>query len=204
MGKRIILIVLLCIALAPAFTQTKWELAKDKNGIKVYSAKEGTSKFKSIKVEAVLEGTLEKLLKVLIDANGNKEWVYRTSNSYTIKRFSPTEVLSYTETSVPWPASNRDVPLRMLLHVDQKNNALKLTAVGEPNAIPKKEGVVRIPYFNSWWDVRFDGKNKLVINYFLAMDPGGSIPAWITNMFVAKGPFETFNNLASVLKKPNL
>jgi hypothetical protein len=48
--------------------------------------------------------------------------------------------------------------------------------------------------------VKYDGKGRLFIVYFLEMDPGGSVPAWITNMFVAKGPYETFSNLAEVLK----
>jgi hypothetical protein len=39
------------------------------------------------------------------------------------------------------------------------------------------------------------------INYEVEVDPGGSIPGWIANMFVDKGPFETFSNLAKKLKE---
>lgn len=183
-----------------ASSQTKWELAKEKNGIKVFTSVDGTSKFKSIKVEAVLAGNLNKLVSLLADAGSNKDWIYSTNESYIIKRISATETLSYTETSVPWPASNRDIPINMVLNLDQKNNTLKVIARGVPNAIPAKKGIVRIPFFNSSWNVKSDGKGRLFINYFLEMDPGGSVPAWITNMFVAKGPFETFNNLAGLLK----
>jgi hypothetical protein len=108
--------------------------------------------------------------------------------------------LSYTETAVPWPASNRDIPINMQLNHDAKNNTLKVVARGIPNAIPVKKGIVRIPFLNSTWNVKFDGKSKLYINYFLEMDPGGTVPAWITNLFVAKGPYETFSKLSEVLQ----
>jgi hypothetical protein len=201
MLNRILLVSLLFTCSLPSFSQIKWDLEKDKDGIKVYTSKAESAKYKAVKVEAVLAGNIDKLLKLLLDAGSNKEWIYRTNNSYQIKRISQNEILSYTETSVPWPATNRDIAIKMQLNRDVKNNTLKVTAVGVPKAIPEKKGIVRIPYFNSWWDVKGDGKNSLRITYFLEVDPGGSVPAWITNMFAAKGPFETFSNLSQILRK---
>jgi hypothetical protein len=39
------------------------------------------------------------------------------------------------------------------------------------------------------------------IIYTIELDPGGSVPAWIANMFADKGPYESFSNLADLLKK---
>ena len=201
MFYKILFVFLSITCSLSSFSQIQWDLEKNKDGIKVYTSKAEAAKYKAVKVEAVMAGNLDKLLKLLLDAGSNKEWIYRTNNSYLIKRISANEVLSYTETSVPWPATNRDIPIKMQLNRDVKNNTLKVTAVGVPKAIPEKKGVVRIPYFNSWWDVKYDGKNSLKITYFLEVDPGGSVPAWITNMFAAKGPFETFSSLSQILKK---
>lgn len=200
MPLRFFLIIIAFTIVPSAFSQTKWELAKEKNGIKVFTSVDGTSKFKSIKVEAVLAGKLDKIVHLLSDAASNKDWIYSTKESYIIKRISPTETISYTETSVPWPASNRDIAINMKLSLDEKNNTLKVVARGVPNAIAVKKGIVRIPIFNGLWNIKYDGKSTLFINYFLEIDPGGAIPSWITNMFVAKGPYETFSNLAEVLK----
>ncbi len=197
--KQIFLSLILVVCVAQLHAQNKWELAKDKNGIKVYTSKEGTSKFKSIKVEAVLTGTLENLHHILSDAATNKDWIYATKESYIIKKISSNEAISYTETMLPWPASNRDIPINIIINLDRNNNSMQVSAKGVPNAIPIKKGIVRIPYFNSSWNVKFDGKNKLHIKYFLEMDPGGLVPAWITNLFIAKGPYETFNNLSAKL-----
>jgi hypothetical protein len=52
------------------------------------------------------------------------------------------------------------------------------------------------------WVVTPIGDNKLAIEYVAMADPGGSIPAWITNSFSTKGPFETFRKLKDVLASP--
>ena len=182
-----------------AFCQ-QWELKKEKDGIKVYTSKDNTSKFKDIKVEASFPGTISKLAEILINVGKTKGWVYGTKESYVIKKISDNEILYYSETALPWPVSNRDIPIKMQLKEDTKNNTLKVYASGIPNALPEKKGIVRIPYFNAFWDVKLDAKNKLNITYILRMDPGGSVPASVTNMFVSKGPFETFNNLSEMLK----
>lgn len=199
MNVRITIVLCLLICSYTSFSQLKWELAKDKNGIKVYTADDGASKLKSIKVEAVFTGTLQKLVKILRDVKNNKEWVYSTKQAAVIKEINANEILYYSETSLPWPVSNRDIPVRMRLNLNPANNTLKVTASGEPKAYPEQKGIVRIKYFNSSWDVKSDGKNKLTILYFLKMDPSGSVPAQVTNMFISKGPYETFENLSKLL-----
>jgi len=44
--------------------------------------------------------------------------------------------------------------------------------------------------------------NTLKIDYTLQLDPGGSIPAWLVNMFIANGPVETFRRLKKQIQKP--
>ncbi len=199
MKNRMYLVVCFVFATLATIAQTKWELAKDKNNIKVYTSLGGTSKFKSIKVEAVMNGTLDQLIDLLKNAASNKNWIYGTKESYMLKNGINSEYLSYTETEVPWPASNRDIPINMQMTQDVKNGRLHITAKGLPNAIPEKKGIVRIPFFNSWWNVQAN-KNKLIIEYFLEVDPGGSVPAWINNLFVARGPYETFSKLATLMR----
>jgi hypothetical protein len=201
MNLQLPFLVVAAIFFNTAFAQVQWELTKDENGIKVFTAKDAGSKFKDIKVEAVFQGTIQKLVNILVNVGNTKTWVYGTKDSYLIRRINSNEILYYSETALPWPVSNRDVPIKMQLNVDQKNNTLKVFASGDPNAVPVKKGIVRIPYFNATWDVRSDGKNKLTLIYTLKMDPGGSVPAGVTNMFISKGPYETFNNLGQMLKK---
>jgi hypothetical protein len=191
---------MLTLAVLP---QSDFKLTKDQNGIKVYTASNDSSSFKSVKVEAIFDGTLQNLVAILMDVGNNKQWVYKTKQSHLIRRNTPNELVYYAETSLPWPLSNRDIVIKMNFDLDTINNTLKVLQTGMPDSIPSKKGIVRVRTFNASWDVKSVGANKVSINYFLSINPGGSIPAGISNMFVSKGPFETFNNLSKLLKKQN-
>ena len=198
--KRVTIAICLLLSGYASYSQNEWELTKEKNGIKVYTANETSSKIKSIKVEAVLTGTLQKLVKILRDVRNNKDWVFSTKQSYLLSEVSANELLYYSETALPWPVSNRDIPVRLRLNLNASNNTLKVTASGEPNALPVQKGIVRIQFFSTSWDVKYDGKNKISIIYYLRMDPSGNVPAQVTNMFITKGPYETFENLSKLLE----
>ena len=184
-----------------AHAQQDWELSKNKNGIKVYTRKTDSSDFKAVKVDAVLTGTPERLIDILMGIEKNIKWVYHTKTLRLIKRYNETELIYYAETSLPWPMKNRDQAIRIKVFPDSANRKVKITTVGEPGAIPATKGIVRVPYFLGIWDVQALNNHEISIQYYLNVDPGGSIPAWISNMFVAKGPYETFINLSNLLKK---
>jgi len=199
-----LVVPILLILLSHPFTlvaQEEWKLNRDENNIKVYTASGENSKFKRIKVEANMTGTIDKLMAILLDVANNKQWVYHTRSSHLVQLVNSHEVVYYAETSLPWPFSNRDVAIRMSFAPDTINHTLIVTATGEPDAVPLNKGLVRIPYFSARWEVTKINENEIGIIYYLTVNPGGSISPGISNMFVTKGPFETFNNLAELLRK---
>jgi hypothetical protein len=191
----------ICSILSFALFAQDWELSKDENNIKVYKGTSDSSRFKIIKVEAEMAGTLKKLIAVLKDVGNNKNWVYNTKRSHLVKTINENEFLYYAETHLPWPFDNRDMVIRMHFELDEVRNMLNVKATGEPDAAPEVSGKVRIRKFDGNWNVKFDGANRITIVYLLEVDPGGNISPGISNLFVTKGPFETFNNLSRVLKK---
>jgi hypothetical protein len=46
------------------------------------------------------------------------------------------------------------------------------------------------------------GKELLKIVYTVEFDPSGAVPAWLTNMFVTKGPLQTFQKLRLAVSRP--
>jgi hypothetical protein len=177
-----------------------WQLVKEGHGIKIYAAA-GSADFKSIKAVAVFDGTPEKFLAILLDVDDQPKWVYGTRQSYILQQVNNREILYYVETDLPWPAHNRDVVVRMKIKENRANRSLKITSVGEPQALPVRERNVRVPHFAATWEVKAVAKNKISLTYLLEINPGGSLPAWIVNLFVSKGPYESLRNLAEKLKK---
>jgi hypothetical protein len=198
---KIISLVLSSAIAFTGFAQYNWKLSKEKDGIKVYQSEVAHSKYKSIKVECTLEGSLDKLMAVLNDVNHLKDWVYSNKTSYIINRVSPYEFYYYTETSLPWPLSNRDVVIHLKMIKDSLNHILHVTCVSVPGLLAEKSGKVRVVRTSIDWNVTMPTSKTININYIFEVEPGGSLPAWLTNMFADKGPYESFKKLAEILKR---
>jgi hypothetical protein len=200
MKTKAILLIFLTVNTLCVFCQDNWELSKEGNGIKIYTGTMNNSNFKSVKVECTLEGTIDKLVAVLKNVDGNNHWVYNTKQTHMVKNISDKEFIYYAETSLPWPLRNRDMVINMLFDKNVSGNQLTVKATGVKDEAPEQDGKVRVPYFDGLWEVTQADETHISIHYHLSVDPGGSVPAWAYNMFVSKGPYKTFNNLAGLLK----
>jgi hypothetical protein len=180
--------------------QYNWKLSKDRDGIRVYESEVKNSNFKSIKVECVLEGTYDKLMAILNDVSRHKEWIYHSKTSNILKRNSTTDFYYYTQTSMPWPMTDRDAVVHLTMNRDSLNRFLKVTGTGVPNFVPEKSGKVRVPRSSITWYVTMPSSTTVSIMYIFDADPGGSMPAWLVNMFADKGPYESFKKLSALLK----
>lgn len=184
-----------------AFNQFTWKLQKDQEGIKVYTSSTAGSSFKSVRVECNLPGTYSKFFAVLTNIEKFNEWIYHNKTSKIIKKISPYDFVYYSETSMPFPLSNRDVVLRMKINTDSLPKFLLIQGKNEDDVLPKFPSSVRVPHYSASWKVTMPVTNQLHVDYILSVDPGGAIPASIANNFVDRGPFETFKNLKELLKK---
>jgi START domain len=183
-----------------SFDQYNWKLSKDKDGIQVFLSETANSKFKSIKVECTLEGSYDKLIDALTNVDHFKDWVYKTKKAHLLKKPSANELYYYSETSLPWPMSNRDVVAHVKIQKDHQPGYLKITSVNEPAYVAEMPGKVRVPHLSINWNVTMPTAKTIHIVYIFEINPGGDIPAWMVNMFANKGPFETFKKLAEILK----
>ena len=182
--------------------QYNWKLSKDEDGIKVYQSEVKHSKFKSIKVECTLDGTYDKLMSILNDVTNQKNWVYNNKNSSILQRISPNDFYYYSETYLPWPMTNRDAIIHLKMNKDSLNRFLKISAVSVPGYAPEKSGMVRVPRSDISWYVTMPSAKTISIVYIFDAEPGGSLPAWVVNMFTDKGPYESFKKLSELLKRP--
>jgi len=108
-----------------------------------------------------------------------------------LKINKPNDFLFYSEVNVPWPCANRDFIVHMIINNPTADD-ITIDLYSEPNWVPIKEGVVRVKKHSAHWNIENLGKGELKVEYILSFDPAGSVPAWVTNLFVFKAPFETF------------
>lgn len=198
---RIYLFILFCFLCGETFCQYNWKLEKDKDGIKVYSSQSTDSKFKAIKVACTLTGNYNKLIAILFDVTHNSEWVYNSKATTMLKQNNRFDFIYYAETNLPWPLSNRDAVIHIRMNTDSLPKLLTISGTGEPKYAAEKSGKVRVPHYLANWRVTMPAAQTLQLIYVVEVNPGGSIPAWIANMFVNKGPYESFKKLAEKLAK---
>ena len=179
---------------------TDWKLVKNEQNIRVYTADMESSSFKKIKVEAVVEGKWENIVPAFQDISNYDAWVFATERAHLIRKTNGRRVLYYIETDLPWPAKNRDTAIRMRISTSE-DGTIRIDTEARPNAVATTDGHVRVEHFNGKWIFRKAGKGKIGITYYLDLDPGGNLPPWIVNMFVAKGPFETISKLSEILQQ---
>ncbi len=194
-----VMMILICTATS-SFSQTDWKLAKDKDGIKVYTAPSHSSKFKAIKVECDMKGTFDKFISVLQDIPKQTEWVYATKKAYLVKKVSDDELYYYAETAIPWPVTNRDAAIKLESEKNTEKNTLVVTQTAVSGIVPKQKDIVRVASLEGRYEVSMADK-KLHVVYYLNIDPAGDMPAWIMNIFSTKGPYETFKALRERMEK---
>lgn len=203
---KFIIVKITCLIVCSGFGsavagQYDWKLSKEKDGIRVYQSSVKYSSYKSIKVECTFEGNYDKLISVLNNVGGHKDWVYHNKTSYLVKQVNPYELYYYTEASLPWPMSNRDAVVHLKMNRDSLNRFLKVTSLSVPDYIAEKSGKVRVTKSTITWNVTMPTTKTISIVYIFEAEPGGSVPPWVANMFADKGPFETFKKLGEILRK---
>lgn len=200
--QRIFMLLALLLSMQGLWAQEVWKLKKDKDGVQVYMQTKEGSPFKIVKTVTVLNTTLTKVAAVLLDVMKTPEWVYGTKTCSIIKQESPQVVYYYAEIDMPWPASNRDFAIRISMSQNPQTKVITVLAENQPTIIPEKKGLVRIPESSGKWTISSAGAGKVRVEYELQVNPGGSLPAGIVNMFSYEGPFESFRNLQRQVDKP--
>ena len=181
--------------------QDDWKLQKDKDGIKVYSATYPDSKIRAIKVVANYEASPEEIADLVMDINTATEWVSHLKSSSLVKRVSQNELYYYAEVSLPWPVANRDFVAHLTRYENVQTKAITIEGPAVAGFVPEKKGTVRINNSDGKWIITPLDNNQVRVEYSLHVDPAGSIPSWLVNMFSGETPMQIFENLRMELKR---
>lgn len=184
-----------------SYGQADWTLKSAKNGLNIYTKTVSSSGLKGIRVKCTLPAKLSQIVALIMDVNAGKEWVYGTKSSFLLKRVSPSELYYYSEVDIPWPINNRDFIAHLTVSQDPQTKVVTINGPTEANYLPAKPPIVRVSHSIGKW-VLTPAKNNLVqIDYTLEVDPGGTIPVWLVNLFATSGPAETFKKMKEQVKK---
>lgn len=173
-------------------------MRRNENGITIYSQRQG----KIVKLHLITEfdatpATLEAELK---NISNYTSWVYGNKRSGIIKKVNDHDIIYFTEAHLPWPIQDRDLVIELNIKPATATEPLTITAKSIDGILPPKKHFIRVPYSLAIWRIIPIPGNKIKVDYIFSLDPGGSIPGWLVNLTIAKGPYQSFLKLGDILK----
>ncbi len=192
------LISVCCFLSFKTFSQTSWELDKNKNEIKVYTRIETKSDFKSFKAVMTVDATTDEILKILKNTSNYTKWYGYTKTATLLKQEKDVQY-NYVETIFPWPFRNRDMVYKMTTRTFN-NDSIKISLQGIPDYIQEKKGIVRMTKAEGYILLQ-SSNNTTEIIYVFHSEPGDTVPAWMANNSISKLPFKTLSGLRKRLRE---
>lgn len=190
--------VLLAVLLAIAIPARGWEPVHRESGLLVERRPYAHSALQEIRGVTVVHASLNALMALLRDAPFNREWVYRSGGARILEE-SDTQAYVYGIVDAPWPMSDRDTVVRFDYRQDGNTKTILITITNFPDYIPSRPGLVRVPRFGGFWQLRPLGKGEVEVTYQVYGDPGGWIPVWLANRAAARSVTHTLQRLPEVV-----
>ena len=156
-------------------------------------------KFKEFRLEATINAPVEKLVAAMNDIENYTEWMSDLKSVELVKQVSDEELITYSVIEVPFPFDNRDIVTVYNFSGNKNNGIVRIDMESMNDLLPEEEGLIRITIARGFWEFTPLSAEQTSIIYQFVADPGGSIPAWLTNMFLIEGPMKTVENLNEFL-----
>jgi hypothetical protein len=199
--KLLFILLMMTVQVIPVSAQENWKLQKNKDGIQVYSAEFPDSKIRAVRVVANYDASPEKIADIVMDIDISMEWISHLKSCYLIQRVSQNELYYYAEVKLPWPVLNRDFVAHLTRVENVQTGTITIDGPAVAGLVPEKKGTVRINNSLGKWIITPLDSNQVKVEYVLHVDPAGSLPSWLVNMFSSETPMQIFENLRKELKQ---
>lgn len=184
-----------------SWAQDNWVEVKDKDGIKVFTRSNTIMSFKEFKATMIIKANVSDVLSVLYDVNDLKVWGHNLSRSELIERSGDTLQTYYAVAEAPWPYKDRDgiYSNKIIWDKNLKTLLVEIEMLEPENDLYKNDDFVRMDGYG-FWKIKELLSGEIEVDFQMQVDPGGSIKAWVANMFVSDSPFYTLKGLREALK----
>lgn len=171
----------------------EWSLIKDdqRHKIKTYSKQEDNRRFRSFKVQGLLKGSLEAAARCQFDIEGITGWYMNSADAKILKKVSDTEYYFYFRVKMPLGVPHRDVVINAKIQpYSTKTGFLGITYTSAPDFIPVKQGVIRMPAYETATKLTPLGDNTVEEHLEGYVDHGGTgLPIWLVNYIQRRTPY---------------
>lgn len=185
-------------------TQNDWQLIRDDkmHHIKAYAKQEDEKKFRSFRIEALIDAPLEVVARIQLDADNLKRWYWSTGESTLLKRVSDKEFYYYQVYKTPL-VPDRDVVIHGVIEpYSAATGAMILRLKAVPDYIPNKPSLVRMAAHDIVIKFTPTPDNKTRFEAEGYIDPAGVSPSWAINFYQRKSPYLTLMGMQRAAEDP--
>lgn len=173
-----------------------WELHEESGGVRVFTRESSIPGLKTVRAEAVIPVDDPYVIVALLDdVEAAVELMDSVSLVEQIASEEPGMKNLHMVLDLPWPLKDRDVVAVLTPLHDVEGQRLILTLTGKAELIPVDRRYVRVPNFDSSYTLRYGREGGVHVTLESTIDPGGSIPAWMTNYGITDMSLRTLTNM---------
>ncbi len=177
-----------------------WQLRKNEEGIKVYTRAKPGAEIYMYKVVTQISVKPEIIYRQVIDFKENLKHMELVDSLRLLDHKKDERYVNYMRFNMPWPVKNREMVMQMLVTQDQDGIYLESNDV--PESLSKSSDNIPIADFQEKWIIkRGASDNQSLITVTGWVDPGGSVPLWVVNLFSARTPFRFISGIIEEVKK---
>jgi len=168
----------------PADNKFDWELIVNRNNLQVYRGTKQKNNIYPIRGDFKTNYSPADVMAIMLDIKRKPEWLPKLTRTKLIKRLGPQSWIEYAEIDVPWPCQNRDI----VFQIDMKFNAnFSKVTIGlksvQNDLILNKNNIRALIYPSTFLVTLNNHSQQTLVQSQSFVDPRGSIPRWIVNLF---------------------
>jgi len=182
----------------------EWQLARDENGVKVWTLKSPGTTVLRVKSEVRVKSNLGGMVKLLEDLDSCADsYCYDTKVLRVIPSL-PGYYGKYVrfKFDIPIPGfQTRDYVLFAEHVQDPKTKKLEINIMAAPDMIPRDECCIRVTHLHNNWKLTPLPNNELDIEFTQDTDLGG-MQYVLANVALKEGMYKVLNDMQDFMNKP--
>lgn len=184
-------------------SETAWNLAVNKDGIKVFTRETEGCPIDEFRGVSEVTATIDTIEKIIKDVNAQPAWMADCLYARVLKEYDKDHLVCYNVLNLPWPLSDRDLLIDIKIFKDKSGKKLSCEMSAYPqDIIPVEKKFVRIRDFRA--SCRFEqiSSDKCSVEYINRVNPMAPIPDAIANSVARNNPFNTIKGLKKMVLLP--
>lgn len=190
------------IIVSGARSEQKWNLHKNKNGIKSYTRKAEGSPFYECMGVAVLNAKIELVAEIIRDIKTYPQWFADCKEIKIFEKISPDKMFIYFVYDAPWPVKDRDLVVKTRAERDWQEGLAHI--IVEPHLTynyPENTKYVRISDLGINFKLEYLSREQTRITMIFKVDPSGKVPTSLANMVTRNHTYKTLKAMKKLLRK---